>query len=122
MARRLPLVTSPQRFEELAAEALDALPDWVRERMDNVEIVIEEDPPSDEPGLLGKYEGVPLTRRAWYTGVLPDRIALFRSTIEREAPWGDEETLRRVIAHTVEHEVAHYFGISDERLRDIDRY
>jgi predicted Zn-dependent protease with MMP-like domain len=115
-------VTSRRRFEELTAEALDALPEWVRERMDNVEVVIEDDPPPDEPHLLGHYEGIPLTRRGGgYYGVLPDRITLYRRTIEAQT--GEhEERLRRAIAHTVEHEVAHFFGISDERLHEIDRY
>jgi predicted Zn-dependent protease with MMP-like domain len=110
------------RFEELAADALDTLPEWVRERMDNVEIVIEERPPDDQPWLLGLYEGIPLTRRGnGYFGVLPDRITLFRRTIEADAE-GSEERLRRIVAHTVAHEVAHLFGISDDRLREIDRY
>ena len=110
------------RFEELTADALDGLPVWVRERMDNVEIVIEERPPADQPWLLGLYEGIPLTRRGnGYFGVVPDRITLFRSTIEASAG-GSEDRLRGIVAHTVAHEVAHLFGISDDRLREIDRY
>jgi predicted Zn-dependent protease with MMP-like domain len=116
-------MTSRRRFEQLVAETLDALPEWVRERMDNVEVLIEEESPRADRGLLGHYEGVPLPKRGGgYSGVLPDRITLYRRAIEREAAWGDEERLRRVIAHTVEHEIAHLFGISDERLHDIDRY
>ena len=69
-----------ERFEELTADALDGLPKWVHERMDNVEIVIEERPPADQPWLLGLYEGIPLTRRGnGYFGVVPGSITLFRS-------------------------------------------
>ena len=112
---------SRRRFEELAAEALDSLPQWVRERLDNVEVVVEDDPPRGQPNLLGLYHGIPLTKRgAGYAGVLPDTITLYRRTIERRAR--NEDELRGVIAHTIEHEVAHFFGISDERLRELDAY
>jgi predicted Zn-dependent protease with MMP-like domain len=112
---------SPERFEELAAEALDDLPAWVLENMDNVDVTIEEHPPPGEPNLLGRYHGIPLTRRgAGYSGVTPDRITLYRSTIQRVSR--SEADLRANVRHTVEHEVAHYFGISDDRLREIDRY
>jgi predicted Zn-dependent protease with MMP-like domain len=108
------------RFEELVAEALDALPQWVLDRMENVEVVVEEHPPPGEPSLLGRYHGIPLTRRSYYAGVLPDTITVYRSTIVRSAR--DDDDLRRIVAHTVEHEVAHFFGISDERLRELDAY
>ena len=109
-----------RRFEELVSEALDSLPQWVLDRLENVEVVVEDRPPRDEPNLLGRYHGIPLTERRYYAGVLPDTITLYRRTIERQAR--DEDDLRRVIAHTVEHEFAHFFGISDARLREIDRY
>jgi predicted Zn-dependent protease with MMP-like domain len=109
------------RFDELVAEALDSLPDWVLDRLENVEILVEERPPRREPNLLGVYHGIPLTKRgAGYAGVLPDTITLYRRTIEGVAR--DEDHLRSLIAHTVEHEVAHFFGISDDRLRDMDAY
>jgi predicted Zn-dependent protease with MMP-like domain len=112
-----------RRFEELVAEALDGLPPWVLERLDNVEVIVEDRPPRDEPDLLGRYHGIPLTERHdWsYAGVLPDTITLYRRTIEREAH-GDEAKIRDVVRHTVIHEVAHFFGISDERLRELDAY
>lgn len=114
-------MNSGRRFEELVGEALDGLPAWVQERLDNVEVLIEERPPRDEPDLLGRYHGIPLTERdGGYAGVLPDTITLFRSTIEREAR--DEEELREIVAHTVVHELAHFFGISDDRLREMGRY
>lgn len=109
---------TPERFDELVAEALDLLPGWVKRRLDNVAVVVEDRPPPDDPRLLGLYEGIPLTARDNYFGVLPDRIRLFRSTIEREAE--DEEDVRRVVEETVIHEVAHFFGISDERLHELD--
>jgi predicted Zn-dependent protease with MMP-like domain len=112
---------SPERFEELVAEALDGLPQWVRDRLDNVDVLVEARPPPDMPGLLGLYEGVPLTSRGrGYWGHLPDRITLFRSTLARGLR--SQEQLRERIQHTVVHEVAHFFGISDDRLREIDRY
>ena len=113
-------VIDRHRFEELVAEAVDSLPRWVLERMENVEVLVEDRPPRSEPNLLARYQGIPLTNRSNYWGVLPDTITLYRSTIERSAR--DQDELRRVIAHTVEHEVAHFFGISDERLRDLGAY
>jgi predicted Zn-dependent protease with MMP-like domain len=111
----------PERFEELAAEALDDLPEWVRERLENVDVLIEERPADNDRRLLGLYEGIPLTSRGrGYFGVLPDRITLFRANIERIAE--DEAELKLVIGHTVVHEIAHFFGISDDRLRELDRY
>jgi predicted Zn-dependent protease with MMP-like domain len=112
---------TPGRFEELVAEALDGLPEWVQERLDNVEVLIEDRPPRGRPGMLGLYEGIPLIERGSnYFGVLPDRITLFRSSISRQAR--DEQDLKRVVGHTVVHEIAHFFGISDDRLRELDRY
>jgi predicted Zn-dependent protease with MMP-like domain len=113
-------VLSRRRFEQLTAEALDGLPDWVRTRLDNVEVIVEDVPPSDEGELLGLYEGVPLTERgAGYTWALPDRITLFQASIERAA--GGGRGVKRVIADTVIHEVAHFFGITDERLGELGR-
>jgi predicted Zn-dependent protease with MMP-like domain len=110
-----------RRFEELVAEAVASLPEWVQERLENVEVLVEEEPPEDDPELLGLYEGVPLTERGLdYFGVLPDRVILFRATIEAEAG-EDPEELKRVIQDTVIHEMAHFFGISDERLHELGK-
>ena len=112
---------TPERFEEIVADALDRLPEWVLERMENIDVLVAPAPPRDEPNLLGRYEGVPLTRRGpGYFGVLPDRITLFRSTLVAGART-ETEVVHRV-RQTVVHEVAHFFGISDDRLREIDRY
>jgi len=114
----------PERFEELVGEALDGLPDWIQQRMENVEVMVEDRPPPGRGNLslLGLYEGIPLTERTSgnYFGVLPDRITLFQRNLERISR--DEEDLRGHVQHTVVHEVAHHFGISDDRLREIDRY
>lgn len=110
------------RFEDLVADALDALPDWVVERMDNVEVLVEDDPPPDEPDLLGLYQGIPLAERdGSYAFVLPDTITLFRSTLEERAG-RDPEALRSEIVRTIVHEVAHHFGIDDDRLHELDAY
>ena len=110
-----------ERFEALVADELDGLPRWIRERLDNVAVVIEDDPPPGQPSLLGLYQGIPLTRRGvGYAGVLPDRITLYRHAIEAAAR--SDEDLRERIRHTVVHEFAHFFGISDDRLRKLGRY
>lgn len=108
-------------FAESVQEALDSLPSEVRAALSNVEIVVEDEPP---PGrrLLGLYRGIPLTRRSSsYAGVLPDKITIFRGPIERLAG-SDPDKLHEEIRHVVLHEIAHHFGISDERLIEIDRY
>ena len=106
---------SRRRFEALVADALDELPCWIQEAMDNVAVLVEDRPPEGDEELLGLYAGIAQTERFDYAGALPDRITLFRSTIEAEAGDSDEE-LRAIVAETVVHEVAHHFGISDERL------
>ena len=112
----------PDDFERLVDESIDALPEWVHEAMDNVEVFVEDRPPADQPTLLGVYQGVPLAKRGFsYTWAVPDRITLFRSTIEAVAR-GSEQKLRQVISRVVAHEVAHHFGISDDRLKEIDAY
>jgi predicted Zn-dependent protease with MMP-like domain len=108
-------------FERLVAEALDSLPEQLRGRLSNVELVIEDEAP---PGrnLLGLYQGVPLTRRGSnYTGTLPDKITIYRGPLERFAG-PDPDRLRAEVRRVVLHEVAHHFGISDARLVEIDRY
>jgi predicted Zn-dependent protease with MMP-like domain len=106
---------SRRRFEALVAESLDELPGWIQEAMDNVAVLVEERPPEGDEELLGLYEGIAQTERLDYAGALPDKITLFRSPIEAEAGDDDEE-LRAVVAETIVHEIAHHFGISDERL------
>ena len=108
-------------FEQVVQDALDSLPRELRERVSNVELVVEDEPPPGQP-LLGLYQGVPLTRRgSGYSGALPDKITIYRGPLERL--YGhDSELLSTQIRRVVLHEVAHHFGISDERLIELDRY
>ena len=106
----------PERFEEMVATALDGVPPELGSLMRNVAVLVEHG--KGPPGLLGLYEGVPLTSRSTqYSGVLPDRITIYRQTICANAwsEWEVEEQVRK----TVIHEVAHHFGIGDERLREL---
>ena len=106
---------------EYAEAALDSVPADLRERMSNVEIVVEDEPPPGQP-LLGLYQGIPLTHRtSGYGAVLPDKITIFRGPLVR-LYGGDDDRLRREVRRVVLHEIAHHFGISDERLIEIDRY
>jgi len=112
---------TPPDFQRIIQEALDSLPPDLRERISNVEVVVEDEPPPGQP-LLGRYQGVPLTRRGSnYSGALPDKITIYRRPLERLYGY-DPELLSRQIRHVVLHEVAHHFGISDQRLIEINRY
>jgi predicted Zn-dependent protease with MMP-like domain len=121
MADPAPRTPDEVDFDQTVEEALDSLPPDLREFISNVEVVVEEEPP---PGrrLLGLYQGVPLTRRgSFYTGVLPDKITLFHCPLERR--YGhDESLLRAQVRRVVLHEIAHHFGISDERLVELGSY
>jgi predicted Zn-dependent protease with MMP-like domain len=109
-------------FEQLVSDALDELPDDISSLMSNVAVTVEDEPPPGQGNLLGLYQGVPWGRRgAYYSGALPDKITIYRGPIERMTG-GDPERLRRQVRRTVFHEIAHHFGISDQRLVDIDRY
>jgi predicted Zn-dependent protease with MMP-like domain len=108
-------------FETVIQETLDALPADLREQISNLEILVDDEPPPGQR-LLGLYQGVPLTRRTSnYSGALPDKITIYRGPLERL--YGqDPALLIGQIRHVVLHEVAHHFGISDERLVELDRY
>ena len=111
----MPVRMSKERFEELVGEALDEVPAELLDLMDNVVILVVDDAPADDPELLGLYEGHALTERGWdYAGVLPDRISIYRKPIL--AICDDEDDVVEEVAITVVHEIAHHFGISDERL------
>jgi predicted Zn-dependent protease with MMP-like domain len=102
-------------FEQAVGDALDAVPQELMRLLDNVVFLVEAEPPSDDPDLLGVYDGTPLTERgdAW-AGALPDLITIFRGPLTRMC--ADREDLLDEIAVTVVHEIAHHFGIDDERL------
>ena len=108
-------------FEQAVRDALDSLPPDLRDAMSNVEIVVDEEaPPASR--ILGLYQGIPLTRRtSSYAAVPPDKITIFRRPIERVAGT-DPERLHAQVRHVVIHEIAHHFGISDERLIELGRY
>lgn len=114
--------TGESTFMRLVEAAVASIPAEFRERLDNLEFVVEEIPRGDEvPGEgipLGLYQGVPLTERdSGYYGALPDRIVIFRRPIEARAR--SEVALAALVREVVLHEVAHYFGIDDDRLDEL---
>ena len=118
-----------ERFQELVFEALDGLPRQFREKLENIVVVIEDWPhPAQLAGLgirrrqnlLGLYEGVPLTKRSvWHPIELPNKITIFQKPIEMSCRSDSDKEIMARIQDTVRHEIAHYFGISDKRLREI---
>ena len=106
----------PGRFEEMVSTALDGLPEELGRLMRNVAVTVEHRP--GQPGLLGLYEGIPLTSRtSQYAGVLPDRITIYRQAIC--AICRTEQEVAEQVRRTVIHEIAHYFGIDDKRLSEL---
>src|SRR5215212_8364001 len=109
---------SRERFEELVGEALDTIPPELTALIDNCVVLVEDDPPADDPDLLGLYDGTPLTERdQGYSLVLPDRITIFRNPTL--AMCGSDEEVVEEVRITVVHEIAHHFGIDDERLHEL---
>jgi predicted Zn-dependent protease with MMP-like domain len=109
---------SEERFERLVEAAIAAIPGQLLGMIDNVAVVIEDDPPADDPWLLGLYEGVPLTARgSWYVAAMPDRIRIFRNPI-LDMCASQAEVVREVYI-TVVHEIAHHFGIDDATLHEL---
>ena len=107
-----------KRFEELVSDGLDLVPQELLRLMDNVVVLVEDDPPPEDPDLLGLYEGHALTERGVdYSGVLPDRITIFRRPILSVCD--TEEDVIDEVAITVVHEIAHHFGIDDSLLHDL---
>jgi predicted Zn-dependent protease with MMP-like domain len=107
-----------EEFEELVAEALDGIPPELAALIDNVVVLVEPEPPADDPELLGLYDGIPLTERdSTYTFLPPDRILIYRGPLLRMCESADE--LVDEVRITVVHEIAHHFGIDDEQLHDL---
>jgi predicted Zn-dependent protease with MMP-like domain len=104
------------RFEQLVGQALDAVPDELWARFDNVVVLID-DVHEEEPDLLGQYEGIPLTEREEYSGATPDVIRIFRRALC--AAVDDEAQLIDEVYVTVVHEFAHHLGIDDDRLHEL---
>jgi predicted Zn-dependent protease with MMP-like domain len=118
-----------ESFERLVAKAVDDLPEEFLERLENIDVVVEDYPTPDqllklglEPGetLLGLYEGVPRTRRGGYYGLVPpDKITIFKRSIEAKCRYGGN--ISAEVQRVVKHEIAHHFGISDARLHQLEK-
>ena len=118
-----------EAFESLVAEALDSLPQEFLDRLENVEVEVEEWPDGEDLvdvglpaaakyALLGLYHGIPQTKRGLYYMALPDRISIYKGPIERVAG-NDPARVKEQVTRTVIHEIAHHYGISDERLQEL---
>jgi predicted Zn-dependent protease with MMP-like domain len=120
----------PKHFEKLVMSALEKLPEVFKRSLENVDVVIENEPTPGQARavdaahrrmVLGLYQGVPLARRNHLYGmVMPDKISIFQKNIERIC--SRDEDVVRIVTHTVQHELAHHFGISDKRLKDLGIY
>lgn len=114
-----------EEFEEIVVDTIERLPKEIRKRIENVEIVIEDYPSSyisqrmgEGLKILGLYQGIPLPKRGpWYGNVLPDRIIIYKKIIEEL--FSDKESLKETIRRVVLHEIGHYFGLSEEKLRKL---
>lgn len=111
-------------FEKIVVEVIKAIPEKFLEKLDNVDIVIEDNPTKEQlkelkvrnnNHLLGLYEGVPKTERWNYAQVLPDKITIFKVPIERIAK--SREEIKEIVKETVWHEIAHHFGMSEEQVK-----
>ena len=121
---------SPEEFEQLVVQALDELPEFFKEKLQNVEVVVADWPTEDEVRavglksgqlLFGLYQGIPQTKRtSHYSFVLPDKITIYRMPIEQVCR--TPEKIIRQVQQTVKHELAHHFGIDDDRLRELGTY
>ncbi len=119
-----------QQFEQLVARAIESMPEDIRERLENVDIVVADEPTREQlqstglsrnETLLGLYEGVPLPNRTQgYSYVMPDKITIFQRPIE--ASCKNESQITSKIQRVVRHEIAHHFGIDDDRLEELGRY
>ena len=120
-----------KEFEAIVVDALKELPKQFKDKLQNIEVVIEEEPDMDavrtlglgaEGRLLGLYQGVPLKNRTHYYGmVMPDKITLYKQNIEQACKL-KEANIREEVKHVVQHEIAHHFGISDKQLKDMGIY
>jgi predicted Zn-dependent protease with MMP-like domain len=104
-----------QRFEDIVQDTVNSMPGFIRDKLKNIDIVIEDEPVRHK-SLLGLYQGVPLKKRGfWYGNVMPDRIILFMNNIERISR--DEKEMEQWIRRVVIHEIGHYFGFGEEEIR-----
>jgi len=116
------------KFEKLVWEGIEAIPKRFLEKLDNVDIVIEDEPSEEQKKklklrdglkLFGLYEGIPQTKRGFYAGVLPDKITIFKKTFEEI--FTNEEEIKEQVKKTVWHEIAHHFGMDEERVRKAEK-
>jgi predicted Zn-dependent protease with MMP-like domain len=103
-------------FEDHVRAALDELPPHIAEALENIAVVVEDENPED-PDLLGLYHGVPLPERGDMAGSLPDKISIYRVPLEESFP--DPDELHEEIRITVLHELAHYFGLDEDRIAEL---
>jgi len=116
------------KFEELVKQGIEAIPKRFLEKLDNVDIIIENEPTEEQieklkfrkdVKLLGLYEGIPQTKRGFYSGVLPDKITIFKKSIEEVA--FSNTQIKEIVKNTVWHEIAHHFGMDEERVRRAEK-
>lgn len=117
-----------KRFEEIVSRSLEDLPEWFAEKLDNIAVVVEDEPPQSVlremrvprgTTLFGLYRGIPLDKRGFYYGnVLPDRVSIYMGPILRNC--ADEKEVAETVRETVMHEIGHYFGLSDEELKRLE--
>ena len=116
-----------EKFEKLVDEGIKAIPERFLKKLDNVDIVIEDEPTPYQLRKLrtwlgslifGLYEGVPQTKRGHYGQVLPDKITIFQKSIEKIAH--SEEEIKEIVKNTVWHEIAHHFGMDEKRVREVE--
>ncbi|MFH1877437.1 MAG: metallopeptidase family protein [Candidatus Omnitrophota bacterium] len=129
-AGKRPFIMEREEFEKLVMKALEDLPRAFKDCLENVDVVIEDMPSYEQAKavnashrrmVLGLYQGVPLSRRSHYYGmVMPDKISIFKKNIEKVC--SSKKEIVRLVTHTVQHELAHHFGISDQRLKDLGIY
>src|SRR3989344_3524272 len=117
-----------KKFEKLVNESIKAIPDRFLKKLENVEIVIEEQPTLEQAKKLrirkdsfifGLYDGVPQTKREYYGQVLPDKITIFKKPIEEWAK--SEKEIKEIVKNTVWHEIGHHFGLDEKRVRELER-
>ncbi len=117
-----------EKFEQLVREGIEAIPSRFLKKLDNVDIIIEDEPTEEQmkklklgkgAKLFGLYQGVPQTKRGHYSWVLPDKITIFKKPIEEVTL--SEKEVREKVKETVWHEIAHHFGLDEERVRKTKR-
>ncbi|HEY5222226.1 MAG TPA: metallopeptidase family protein [Microbacteriaceae bacterium] len=108
---------SEEDFEKMVTEEYDAIPDEMLGELENVAILVSNQPPGERPRLFGLYSGHPLTTRGVYGfGELPDRITLYKNNMQEHS--NDLDELRARVRITLVHEIGHYFGLDDKRLQE----